>query len=121
MSCPTCGSPEVTANTHTAWCDDCGNLWTAAAHPEIFAQLREAELAHRDQVADAFDTMLARELAARRPNGTPRHPARSIRVPDELWQAVKGKAADDGITVTTALTKMMIAYTQQSSTERNEQ
>lgn len=38
------------------------------------------------------------------------HPARSIRVPDDLWQAAKERAAERGETVTDVLIRALRRY-----------
>jgi predicted DNA binding CopG/RHH family protein len=40
----------------------------------------------------------------------PKTPRRTIRVPDELWDAVKAKAADEGTTVTDVIVRCLRAY-----------
>ena len=37
-------------------------------------------------------------------------PPRSVRIPDELWQAVKAKAAERGETVTDVIVKALERY-----------
>lgn len=39
------------------------------------------------------------------------NPARSVRVPDELWQAAKERAAERGETVTDVLIRALRRYT----------
>lgn len=39
------------------------------------------------------------------------NPARSIRVPDDLWQAAKDRAAERGETVTDAVIRALRRYT----------
>lgn len=62
MNCPICNSIEIEANTQEAWCDDCGHTVTAKEQPEEFAQMREAVLTHRKEVAAFFDAKLAEEF-----------------------------------------------------------
>lgn len=38
------------------------------------------------------------------------NPARSVRVPDELWQAAKERAAERGETVTDAILRALTRY-----------
>lgn len=40
----------------------------------------------------------------------PKTPKRSVRVPDDLWRAVKRKAADRGETVTEVIIKALKRY-----------
>jgi predicted DNA binding CopG/RHH family protein len=40
----------------------------------------------------------------------PKTPSRNVRVPDELWQATKKKAAKDGITVTDVILRALRRY-----------
>jgi hypothetical protein len=40
----------------------------------------------------------------------PATPNRTIRVPDDLWQAAKRKAADRGETVTAVIIRALIRY-----------
>lgn len=46
-------------------------------------------------------------------NGVPNQPAtpnRTVRVPDELWEAVQRKAADQGETVTDVIIRALVRY-----------
>ncbi|HJR88891.1 MAG TPA: hypothetical protein VJ782_01865 [Aeromicrobium sp.] len=40
----------------------------------------------------------------------PATPTRSVRVPDDLWQAVKRAAADQGETVTDVIVRALMRY-----------
>lgn len=48
-------------------------------------------------------------IVPRVPN-VPATPTRSVRVPDELWEAAKRKAADRGETVTAVILRALIRY-----------
>lgn len=50
------------------------------------------------------------EQQARRPNGSERMPARSIRVNDEAWAKAKRRARQDGVTVSRAAALFVEGY-----------
>lgn len=40
----------------------------------------------------------------------PATPVRSVRVPDEVWEAVRARADDDGVTVTEVVLRALKRY-----------
>jgi non-ribosomal peptide synthetase component F len=42
----------------------------------------------------------------------PKTPTRTFRCPDNIWQAAKEKAAQDGLTLTDILLAALISYTE---------
>ena len=44
------------------------------------------------------------------PPNQPATPNRTVRIPDELWEAAKRKAAEDGVTVTDVIIRALTRY-----------
>lgn len=51
--------------------------------------------------------MAPRSSVARVPPNQPATPNRTIRIPDELWDAVRKKAAEEGVTITEVITRAL--------------
>lgn len=51
-----------------------------------------------------------RRPQTRRPNGSERMPARSVRVSDEAWAKAKRRASFEGLTVSNAVAQLVEGY-----------
>lgn len=47
---------------------------------------------------------------SRRPNGVKPHPGRTVRIPDDVWDAAKAEAERRGETLTAAILRFLTRY-----------